>query len=314
MRVPAATPAASSGPPRNPRSGRTPGGVAGTNLDPRSSSSPPAAAFPSPSRISSRQLDSISSRLSDEGRATLLFLSEVRIASGVQLVRRLWAARQPSDSRARLARQTLRRLEDWRVIDRLDQRVGGVRGGSSSIIYGVGPAGRRLLARLGFEAKRLRAPGDRYVAHHLAVTELIVRLHEATLAGELELISCQTEPRSWRAFLGLFGARQIVKPDLFLRVGGGGIYEWRWFVEIDLATESVPTITAKAKQYVAHYRSGEEQRHSETYPRVLWTVPNRRRAEQVHEGLAALPNGSEPLFTVWLYDEVIGRLAAEAVE
>jgi hypothetical protein len=190
-----------------------------------------------------------------------------------------------------------------------------VRGGSSSIIYGVGPSGRRLLAGMGFEAKRLRAPGDRYVAHHLAVTELVVRLHQATLAGELELIGYQTEPRSWRAFVGLFGAREIVKPDLFLRVGAGrGIYEWRWFLEVDRATESVPTITAKARQYLAHYRSGEEQRHNETYPRVLWTVPDSRRAEQIHEALAALPRGGEALFTVWLYDEVIGRLAAEAVE
>jgi hypothetical protein len=251
--------------------------------------------------------------LSEEGRATLSFLSEVRIASGHQLARRLWAARHPSDSRSRLARQTLGRLEGWRVIDRLHQRVGGVRGGSSSIVYGVGPAGRRLLSRMGFEARTLRAAGDRYVAHHLAATELVVRLHEATLGGALDVVEVQTEPRCWRAFLGMFGARQTLKPDLFVRHAAGA-YEYRWFVEIDLATESVPTITAKAKQHLAYWKSGEEHRRGGFQPRVLWTVPTKRRAEQIHEALAVLRERERQLFSVWLYEEVIGRLAAEAVE
>ena len=41
------------------------------------------------------------------------------------------------------------RLEKWRVVDRLRQRIGGVRRGSDSIVYGLGPSGRRLLARMG---------------------------------------------------------------------------------------------------------------------------------------------------------------------
>jgi hypothetical protein len=305
MNDPIAVPIASSPRPRTASSGVGSGPVSGTKVV------PPSVSSPSPIRISSRQLDLIASSLSDEARAVLLLLAEVRLATGHQLARRLWSADAPTDSRARLARHTLRRLEDLRVIDRLPRRVGGVRGGSSSIVYCLGPAGRRLLVRLGFQSRRFRAPGERYVAHHLAATEIGVRLFEADRGGELDLIELQTEPRCWRPFLGVMGARLILKPDLFVRVGAGAL-EDRWFVEIDLATESVATIESKAKVYVSHYREGSEQNRHGVYPRVIWTVPDRRRAEQIAEALGRLPRGTERIFAVWPYEEVIGRLSAEA--
>jgi hypothetical protein len=263
------------------------------------------------SRISNRQLDQIQTQLTDQHRAVLLFLAQVRLASADQVARRLWAARVPTDSRAQTARRALRRLELWRVIDRLPRRIGGIRGGSTSLIYRIGPAGRRLLGRMGYEPKRLHIPGDRYIAHTLSITELGVRLHQASLAGTLDLIELQTEPTCWRAFLGLMGARFVLKPDLFVRLGVGA-FEDRWFVEVDLATEATPTIVSKAKRYVAYYRAGEEQRRHGVYPRVVWTVPHRDRREQLAEALRHLPPGAQQLFVVWPYDEVVGRLAAEA--
>jgi len=268
--------------------------------------------FPaSSSRISARQLDAISARLSDYDQAVLDFVSGVRLATGQHLARRLWSAQVPTDSRSRAARRTLGRLEQWRVIDRLPRRVGGVRGGSAGMVYGIGPTGRRLLARDGHPAGRLGQPGDRYVAHTLAITELVVRLHEGALAGELDLIEHQTEPRCWRRYLGVMGARLLLKPDLFVRIGVGA-YEDRWFLEIDLATESSTTIAAKAQRYLEHFRSGSEQRSAGVYPRVIWAVPDRRRAEQIADALGSLPAAAERLFVIWPYTEVIGRLAAEA--
>jgi len=189
--------------------------------------------------------------------------------------------------------------------------MGGVRGGSSTLIYGIGPAGRRILTATGFEPKRLMTPSDRFIRHTLTLTELVVRLHEATLAGELDLIALQTEPRCWRPFLGVMGARLTLKPDLFVRIGAGAL-EDRWFIEVDLATESLATITGKANAYLAHYRCGDEQRRHGVYPRVIWTVPDRRRAEQIAKALGRPSLGTERLFAIWPYDEVIGRLAAEA--
>lgn len=263
------------------------------------------------SRISSRQLDELAGRLTDYDQAVVLLLSELRLATGFQIARRLWSAKVPSDAGAWAARRALWRLEDWRVIDRLPRRVGGVRGGSSALVFGLGPAGTRLLSRLGYEGKRLGAPGDRHVRHTLATGELAVRLHEATLAGDLDLIQLQTEPQCWRGFLGAMGGRSILKPDLFVRIAAGA-YEDRWFVEVDLATEARGTITGKLRRYLEHFRSGTEQRDHGVYPRVLWTAPNPRRGEQLEDALACLPAATQRLFVVWPYDEVVGRLAAGA--
>lgn len=264
-----------------------------------------------PSRVSARQLDVLATRLTDHDQAVVLLLSELRLATGFQIARRLFGAKAPSDSGAWAARRALWRLEQWRIIDRLPRRVGGVRGGSTSLVFGLGPAGRRLLARLGYETKRLGTPGDRHIAHTLACTELVVQLHEAMLAGDLDLIELQSEPACWRAFLGAMGGRHVLKPDLFARIGAGA-FEDRWFIEVDLATEARGTLVTKAQRYLTHFRSGSEQRHHDVYPRVLWTVPNQRRAEQITDALAALPDAARRLFVVWSYDEVVGRLGAES--
>jgi hypothetical protein len=269
--------------------------------------------FPRPSRISSQRLDSLSERLTDADRAVLLLLSEVRLATGFQIARRLWNADSPTDSRARAARRSLALLENLRVIERVRHRIGGVRRGSQSITYGVGPTGYRLLGRLGFEPRRLGTPGERHIAHTLAITELVVRLHRAAIDGDLDLIEVQAEPACWRSFLGAMGSRMTLKPDLFLRVGCGAL-EDRWFVEVDLATESRATLSAKAKRYVIHYRCGEEQRRHGVYPRVIWTVPDAKRREQLEEVLSELPPAAQRLFVVWPFDECLGRIIAECTE
>ena len=89
------------------------------------------------------------------------------------------------------------------------------------------------------------------------------------------------------------GARLMFKPDLFVRVAApGSSYEYRWMVEVDMATESGTTIRSKAMRYLAHYRAGTEQHEHGVYPRVLWAVPDARRAEQITGVLAHLPISS----------------------
>jgi hypothetical protein len=262
-------------------------------------------------RISSRQLDRIASDLSFNDQAVIDFVADVRLATGAQIARRLWASNKPTDSHARAARRALARLEAWRVLDRLPHRMGGVRGGSASIVYFLGPAGARLLTRRGFTPKKSGFPGQHFAAHRLDITELLVRLHEGTMVGDLDLLEHQTEPRCWRFFLTGFGRRITLRPDLFVRIGAGA-YEDRYFIEVDRATEASPTVLAQARRYLAYYRGGEEQHRHGVFPRVIWTVPDRRRAEQIERTLARLSRGDERLFSVWLYDEVIGRLTAEA--
>jgi hypothetical protein len=226
---------------------------------------------------------------------------------------RLFWSKGELESRARQARRALRRLAEWRILDRQPRSVGGRRAGSRGYIYSLGPAGVRLLDReSGVRVRCLGVPGDRFVAHVLSCTELVVRMEEAARRGDLELIEApQTEPECWRSFLAGFGGRVVLRPDLFVRIGAGTL-EDRWFVEVDMATEASGTLTAKFKRYLAHYRSGREQHEHGIYPRVLWAVPHGRRAAQVGEVLRRQPVEAQRLLSVCLLDEVVQRLSEEA--
>jgi hypothetical protein len=277
---------------------------------------PEDSAVARPSRISAARLERIAADLGELDANVLSFTAAVRLATGTQLVRRFWLKDGGNpDRQARNGRRALKRLSDWRVLDPLPGRSrGGTRGGSDTLIYSVGAAGARLLARRGNARRRLGTPGDRHVSHTLAITELLVRLHEATCAGDLELIEApQTEPECWRSFLGAMGARLTLKPDLFILVAApGSDFENRWAMEIDMATESPATIRAKALRYLEHCRSGREQQEHGVYPRVLWVVPDARRAEQITGVLARLPAPAERLFSVCQFHDSIALLTVEA--
>jgi hypothetical protein len=302
---PLARPVARDYAPGNPRSG--PG-------------FPPLAArtdsAPSPSvRISARRLERIAADVSDLDRAVLAWVSDYRLATTTQLVRRFWPSdAEQQDLQARVGRRALKRLADWRVLDALPGRArGGVRGGSDTLIYSVGVAGAKLLARQGFIQKRLGQPSARRVTHTLSICEVAVRLHEADRAGDVECIEIQTEPRCWRRFLGPMGAQLAVRPDLYLRVAApDSAYEFRWLCEVDLATENKGALLAKCRRYLAHYRSGIEQREHGIYPRVLWLAPDERRVGQIESVLHKLPLGDRGLFTVRRFDDAAEFLALEA--
>jgi hypothetical protein len=269
-----------------------------------------------PPRISARQLDHISASLSDLDRQILVFVGIWRLATGKQLVRRFWPAadERERERRARVGRRALKRLADWRVLDPLPGRArGGVRGGSDSLIYSVGVAGARLLSRDGHAPRRLGAPGHRHIAHTLTICEVAIRVFEAERAGTLECSEVQAEPACWRPFLGPVGARLTLKPDLYLRVAiPGSPFEYRWHVEIDMGSEHAATLLAKCQRYLAHYRSGTEQRERGAASRVLWVVPDSRRAGELEQVLATLPLADRRLFAVCEFAEADRFLTTEA--
>lgn len=261
--------------------------------------------------ITPDRLYSISQQLSHQDWTILSFVSTVRLASGTQLTRAFWHTSDPSSSPARTARRRLARLRHWRVLDALPRRVGGAKAGSSGMIYTVGAAGVKLLERRGEHAKRLEEPGALYLAHVLDCTETLVRLHEANRARELDLIQAQSEPECWRPFLGPGLSRIVLKPDLFVRIGVGD-QEDRWMIEVDRATASRGALRAKCARYIAHYRTGTEQRDHGTYPRVLWLVPDARRTEQLQTVIDHQPDEAIRLFTVRLFDQAVPFIASEA--
>jgi hypothetical protein len=274
------------------------------------------APAPSHSYVTASRLDRIASSLTDRDMAVLTFVAESRLATSKQLICRFWTpdpASEPASARA--GRRALKRLADWRIIDALPGRaIGGVRGGSDTLIYRVGAAGRKLLVRRGVELRRLPAPSERFIRHTLAITNVVVDLHVADQQGVLELIEVQMEPVCWRAFLGAGMARTILKPDAFVRIGVavGSALEDRWWIEVDLGSEHVATLAAKARRYLAHDAEGSEQREHGIYPRVLWAVRDDNRSGQIATVLRGLPASSDGMFAICRLDEVAAFLAAEA--
>jgi hypothetical protein len=277
----------------------------------REFSTPKGPVSPQSLYLTPDRLYQVTCNLTDRDWQLLGFVHESRFATGAQLVRAFWQTSDPGSSAARAGRRVLKRLSDWRVLDPLPRRIGGRRSGSEGIVYRTGRAGVRLLAARGIHGPRTEIPGTLHLAHTLATTELVIRLHEADRAGALELIEAQQEPQCWRGYLAAGMARRVLKPDLFLRVGAGAL-EDRWLVEVDLASESGRTIARKAERYLEHYRSGAEQRQHATYPRVLWTAPDERRGEQIQDVLERQPAEARQLFSVGRFDDAINFLAAEA--
>jgi hypothetical protein len=117
----------------------------------------------------------------------------------------------------------------------------------------------------------------------LAIAQLVVDVVVTSRRGTLELLDWQAEPDCWRQFAGLAG-RQLVRPDGFLALGVGQ-YELRWFIEVDRASESLPTIVRKCQLYADYYQSGREQAEGGVFPRVCWVTPDGERAERLRQAI-----------------------------
>jgi hypothetical protein len=209
---------------------------------------------------------------------------------------------------ARTSRRTLERLVRARLLIRLQRRIGGIRAGSASFIYALGPVGERVLALEG-PRRRFREPSALFVAHILATSELCVRLHEAVRGGELQmLLGVQTEPSCWRSVTTVSG-RSLLKPDLFVLTVNDE-YEYRWFVEVDLGTEHAPAIQRKCRAYEAYYRSGIEQAKVGLFPRVLWVAPDDERVERIQRAVEHTADLTVGLFVVTTTAQAIKVLGA----
>jgi hypothetical protein len=266
---------------------------------------------PQPLYLTADRLFRISQAMTELDWMVLSFVHESRYAATGQLIRSFWQTSDREANAARVGRRTLKRLCDRLVLDVLPRRVSGLRTGSHGMVYRVGRAGAKLLTARGISVPKAEAPGTLLLSHTLATTELVVRLREADQARELEMINAQQEPICWRGYLGPGASRRMLKPDLFVRVGAGAL-EDRWMIEVDLASESGRVLARKASGYLEHYRGGSEQREHGVYPRVLWSAPDERRAEQIADVLDGQPAEARRLFTVCRFDEVVAHLAAEA--
>ncbi len=271
------------------------------------------------SRVSSARLLAISEGLSDLERDIVRVVDRLRLVSHGQLARITPSVdRAAASSAARTIRRTLARLTELGVLSRLDRRIGGIRAGSAGHVYFVGPVGMRLVAYWnGDGVVRGRArpePGGPFVRHRLATSELYVAARERERSGDLDLLAFDVEPACWRSSLTGFGASTTLKPDAFLRIGVGA-YEDRWFVEVDLGTESRTVLRTKLRAYLDYFHTGSEQDAHGVFPRVLWLTNSESRKAAIVDLCAALPPEYWPLLAVNLLErgmDVIADLTEDA--
>lgn len=264
-------------------------------------------------RVTAELAALVEERLSQRDRGIVGVVGLLGLASAAQLERLFWAGGDSDPATlGRLRRRALHRLVELGVLMTLERRVGGIRAGSAGHIFVLDRLGRRLHEPE--RAGRLRTPeepGLLFVRHALAVSDLYVWVREAARAGHLELLGWESEPTCHRPFPGPMGARLILKPDAFLRLGIGA-YEDRYFVELDTGTHRRGAVARKLDTYLAYYRSGREQAAHKVFPRVLWVATSAERAVQLSGWTRALHPEARRLFAVTTTDTFADFLTREA--
>lgn len=248
-------------------------------------------------------------QLSERDLELLCMLRELRLMTGKQ-IRRAFFPDGNQITQARKSRAVLKRLDELQLIVRLRRRVGGLHAGSEGQVVGLSGLGYAVLD-IGLDTpKRHRRVTETKLAfqdHVLAVAELRIQLIEQSRAGHAELLEFQAEPDCWRRFSGIGGQAVTLKPDGFVRLGVGD-YELASFIEQDMATESLPTITRELGVYVAYWRSAQEQQANSVFPRVWWLVPTAARLHAIASCIHRLPREARELFAVCLISEAVTSL------
>jgi hypothetical protein len=263
-----------------------------------------------PARVRMPYVEQLAERLSTRDWLILLTLNRVRLATGLQL-ERLHFYELTGRSRSIKRGQVLKRLTHAAVLAPLERLVGADSGGSAEQRYMLDTAGYQLV-QLHFNrespnirVRRPRPPGDRFVTHALAVTELYVALVERARSGRFALGDFQVEADAyWPDGLG-----GRIKPDAFVRLERGSIATYWWF-EADMATETIPTIHRKLATYLDFVRRGQLGPDG-VVPKVLIGVPTIKRQEAVQDVIDELPVPADSLFQVVGLADVTQVMVAE---
>lgn len=248
-------------------------------------------------------------KLSERDILILVDLERLRLLTGQQL-RRLHFPLGDPITQARKVRAALKRLSELGVIVRLSRRVGGIRAGSEGFVVGLSGWGHAVLDLRSDTPRQHRRVIETKLAfqnHVLAVSDLYVQLIEHSRTERSDLLEFAAEPACWRRFGGLGGQAVTLKPDAFVRVGVGD-YELASFIEQDMATESLPTITRKLSVYVTYWRTAQEQQRRGVFPRVWWLVPTTARLQAITQTISRLPRDAHALFSVCLTSEAVPSL------
>lgn len=263
---------------------------------------------PSLVRVRQSHIAWADARLSERDRLVIDTVARLRLATGQQLEQACFTA-LAGRSRTVVRGRVLARLVNWRVLQVIDRRMGGAARGSASAVYALDSVGAALTT---IDRKRLAsAPADRFRAHTLAISQLyadLVSCHGATSTERQRgpaVGAFDAEPAAW-APDGLGG---YLKPDAYLRLDADR-EQLHWWIEVDRATESLPTISRKLQTYLSFIARGQLG-PAGVVPRVLITVPDGHRLDAIDRAVARLPPPADELFAVKRHDNAARALLTE---
>lgn len=270
------------------------------------SSSLPCSSREEHHRVSKQQLEEINGRLSERDKEILTAIQRYRYLLTGQIERLYFTGSTTRTAALRAASRCLQRLRELGLIDHLARRIGGVRAGSGGLVWYISHAGERLL-RLNEQSprpiKRFFEPSAYFLAHCLAVADIATELTTICREEEgLALTALHAEPECWRTY-SEYGSMLSLKPDLFA-ITISGQYEDRYFLEIDLDTESPAKVVEKCEKYHRYYRCGLEQQESDVFPLTVWIVPSTSRKQKLIEHIRKAFDGQPKLFAVITRDEL----------
>ena len=262
---------------------------------------------PGARRATAAAVDRVASQLTPRDEQIIRDVDRLRVVTSGHL-QRLRFSDLTGAHGDRTRRRVLARLVSLGVLTTLERRIGGIRAGSAGLIFSLDILGQRIARQLEAVAgdrPRTRHPGtstDRFLRHSLAVTELYVGLVETTRDTTVSLDRFDAEPACWWQD----STGSWVKPDAALTLSTGEV-EDRWDIEVDLATESLPTLARKLRSYLDLYERGDTD-GSGVLPRVLVTVPDERRLQATTGLIRQLPAPADELLHVMQFENAVRYL------
>lgn len=239
-----------------------------------------------------RQLQILEHQLTDRDKEILRLLRDTKSMFTYHIRRLCFSDSVNEQAAARAANRNLKKLKDYGLIDALvNRRIGGVRAGSASYIWYLTEQGNRLLDldnKYDDEKKpkrtRFSEPADSTLGHRMAIVECFVQLVEITRRKRnFKLNEVFFEPANWQYFT-FKDKPEILKPDLTISLSHHG-YEYRFFIEMDLSTESIDTVIRKCIRYHKYMKSNIEQDRHGVFPYVLWIVRDENRQKKLENAI-----------------------------
>jgi len=253
-------------------------------------------------RVGRRRLEQLATSLANRDETILRAINEHRYLTGHQLQSLFFRDHASEESGARTCRRVLARLQRYGLIRALARRIGGVRAGSSSTVWQLASAGARLLRADG-SMQRIHEPSLRFLRHCLAVADVRIELDRLVWDGLAEEVRIDIEPECWRRYTGPGGEPRWLQPDMFARILTRK-YDDRWFIEVDLGTESLPTLLRKCAAYETYRATGQEQSGAGVFPLVLWVFDRPDRADRLQHALSRSRQLTPELYRMTVMGEV----------